>query len=332
MGPADARHCDFAFGIFRSPSGDVDFYRGLAREAGGPVLELGCGTGRVLLPIALDGIACTGLDSSEAMLGELKARRPPENLRLVSGSMRDFDFGSARFGLIFSAFGSFQHVLAVEDQLACLDAVRRHLAPGGFFAFDVFTPRLERIVIFDEPEAEEARWREDETEIIRLTAVRRDPATQVMEVTFRYERRPRDLRRTARPFGRRCGSSSATRSTTCSPGRALRMSRSSAASTGGPSITSPARPSFSRVADLTGSLSFRGRRRARASAEAATALQRRRKAAMATERAQRRGIYALRSNTSAIPQTASTTETNPFAVKKAALIRERSPGFTIACW
>lgn len=43
-------------------------------------------------------------------------------------------------------------------------------------------------------------------------------------------------------------------------------------------------------------------------------------------------LYVLRSNTSAIPQTASTTETNPFAVKKAALIRERSPGFTIACW
>ena len=93
-GRTDARHCDFAFGIFRSPSGDVDFYRGLARESDGPVLELGCGTGRVLLPIARDGIACTGLDSSEAMLEELRRKRPPGNLRLVRGSMRDFDFGS----------------------------------------------------------------------------------------------------------------------------------------------------------------------------------------------------------------------------------------------
>ena len=188
-GRADARHCDFAFEAFRSSTGDVDFYRGLARKAGGPVLELGCGTGRVLLPIARDGIACTGLDSSEAMLGELRAKDPPENLRLVTGTMTDFDFGSERFHLIFSAFRSFQHVLAVEDQLACLHAVRRHFAPGGLFAFDVFAPKLERLAIVDEPEFEEARWKEDEVEIVRFTSVRRDPATQVAEVTFRYERR-----------------------------------------------------------------------------------------------------------------------------------------------
>ena len=190
-GRGDARHCDFAFSAFRSPSGDVDFYRGLARDAGGPVLELGCGTGRVLLPIARDGIACTGLDSSEAMLEELRARRPPGNLRLVTGSMRDFDLGPERFALIFSAFRSFQHVLTVEDQLACLAAVRRHLAPGSLFAFDVFAPKLERVAQVEEPEFEEARWKEEDAEIVRFTSVRRDPASQISEVTFRYEtRRP----------------------------------------------------------------------------------------------------------------------------------------------
>lgn len=188
-GRADARHCDFAFGLFRSASGDVDFYRGLARESGGPVLELGCGTGRVLLPIARDGIACTGLDSSEAMLEELRRVRPPGNLRLVQGPMQGFDLGSDRFGLIFSAFRPFQHLLTVDDQLSCLAAVRRHLAPGGFFAFDVFAPRLERIARAEEPEAEEARWKEGETEVVRFTGVRRDPASQINEVTFRYESR-----------------------------------------------------------------------------------------------------------------------------------------------
>jgi SAM-dependent methyltransferase len=188
-GRADARHCDFAFGLFRDASGDVDFYRGLARDAGGPVLELGCGTGRVLLPIARDGIACTGLDPSEAMLEELRKKGPPENLRLVKGSMQSFDLGSERFGLIFSAFRSLQHVLTVEDQLASLGSVRRHLAPGGRFAFDVFAPRLERIARAEEPEAEEARWKEGETEVVRFTGVRRDPAAQVNEVTFRYESR-----------------------------------------------------------------------------------------------------------------------------------------------
>jgi SAM-dependent methyltransferase len=188
-GPTDARHCDFAFESFRSPSGDVGFYRELAREAGGRVLELGCGTGRVLLSIARDGIACTGLDSSQEMLEELRRKSPPENLRLVQGSMQDFDLQAERFALIFSAFRSFQHLLTVEDQLACLRAVRRHLAPGGLFAFDVFAPKLERVALLEEPEFEEARWREEETEIVRFTSVRRDPATQVSEVTFRYERR-----------------------------------------------------------------------------------------------------------------------------------------------
>ncbi len=188
-GPSDARHCDSAFEAFRTPSGDVEFYRGLAREESGRVLELGCGTGRVLLPIARDGIACTGLDPSEAMLEELRAKRPPGNLRLVRGEMQSFDFGADRFGLIFSAFRAFQHLVTVEDQLACLEAVRRHLAPGGLFAFDVFAPKLDRIAVFEEPEFEEQRWKEGDAEIVRFTSVRRDPVTQVSDVTFRYERR-----------------------------------------------------------------------------------------------------------------------------------------------
>src|SRR5512141_2383938 len=188
-GPAGAHYCDSAFELFRSSSGDVDFYRSLARETGGPVLELGCGTGRVLLPIAREGIACVGLDPSEPMLEDFRRKGPPDNLRLVTGSMQYFDLGPDRFALIFSAFRAFQHLLTVEDQLACLAAVRRHLAPGGLFAFDVFAPKLERIARVEEPEAEEARWKEDETEVVRLTGVRRDPASQVMEVTFRYESR-----------------------------------------------------------------------------------------------------------------------------------------------
>ena len=175
---------------FRSPSGDVGFYRGSWRGS----RRAGCSSsaaapGRVLLSIARDGIACTGLDSSEEMLEELRRKSPPENLRLVQGSMQDFDLQAERFGLIFSAFRSFQHLLTVEDQLACLRAVRRHLAPARLFAFDVFAPKLDRVALLEEPGFEEARWQEGDTEIVRFTSVRRDPATQVSEVTFRYERR-----------------------------------------------------------------------------------------------------------------------------------------------
>jgi SAM-dependent methyltransferase len=63
-----------------APRTDAVFYRDLARATGGPVLELGCGTGRVLIPIARDGLACVGLDTSPAML-EAARQDPPANLR-----------------------------------------------------------------------------------------------------------------------------------------------------------------------------------------------------------------------------------------------------------
>lgn len=180
---------DLAYAKLRDPSGDAAFYLDLARQARGPVLELGCGSGRVLLPIAREGIACTGLDASEAMLEVLRRGNPPENLRLVGGRMESLDLSPERFALVFSAFRAFQHLETVESQLACLSRVRRHLLPGGAFAFDVFAPLLSRIAVAEEPEVEDVRFELDGDEIVRFVAVRRDPMAQTMDCTFRYERR-----------------------------------------------------------------------------------------------------------------------------------------------
>lgn len=184
-----ARFYDGTYGVLRDPIGDAAFYRALARDSGGPVLELGCGTGRVLLPIARDGLACTGLDPSPSMLDVLRQKGPPATLRLVQAAMQDFDLGPDRFALVYSAFRAFQHLYTVEDQLRCLACVRRHLAPGGRFAFDVFAPAHARLAIADEPEAEDARFTDGGDEVIRYATVSRDPATQTMRVHFRYERR-----------------------------------------------------------------------------------------------------------------------------------------------
>jgi SAM-dependent methyltransferase len=147
----------------------------------------------VLLPIAREleprGVACVAIDRSPAMLDALRAKGAPANLRLVRASLQDFDLGAERFALVFAAFRVFQHLLSVEDQLAALERVRRHLAPGGAFAFDVFNPRLERLAIAEEAEAEDARWREDGDEIVRFAAVRRDAERQILHVRMRYERR-----------------------------------------------------------------------------------------------------------------------------------------------
>jgi SAM-dependent methyltransferase len=143
----------------------------------------------VLLPIAADGVPCTGLDASPAMLEALRAKRVPHGVQLVCAPMQRFDLGGARFALIYSAFRAFQHLYTVEDQLGCLACVRRHLAPGAWLAFDVFHPRLARIATLQDPEFEELRFAHEGDEVVRYTRVTRDPGRQVQHVCFRYERR-----------------------------------------------------------------------------------------------------------------------------------------------
>lgn len=188
-GRATARFYDAAYDRSGQLDGsDLRFYRELAREGGGPVLELGCGTGRVLLEIARDGFPCTGLDASQHMLARLRQKSTFPNLRLVHAPMQRFDLPGERFGLIFSAFRAFQHLYTVEDQLACLACARRHLAPGGRLAFDVFAPRLARMARLEEPEQEDLRFALDGEEVVRHAMVSRDPVAQLLTVRFRYER------------------------------------------------------------------------------------------------------------------------------------------------
>jgi len=129
---------------------DVEFYLACARAAGGRVLELGCGTGRVLVPIAAAGLEVVGLDLSEAMLAKCREKlraQPAEaqrRARLLRGDMTDFNLGET-FPLVIIPFRPFQHLLAVEQQLACLGNIGRHLAPGGRLVLDVFQPDLRRL-------------------------------------------------------------------------------------------------------------------------------------------------------------------------------------------
>lgn len=129
---------------------DVSFWVEEARSAGGPVLELGCGTGRILIPSARAGAELVGLDSSPSMLAICRERlaREPEDVRrrvgLVHGDMRSFDL-ERRFALVTIPFRAFQHLLSVEDQLDCLSAVHAHLVGGGRLIVDVFNPSLEAL-------------------------------------------------------------------------------------------------------------------------------------------------------------------------------------------
>ena len=131
------------------PAAAIDWFRAIARRTGGPVLELGCGTGRVAIPLAQDGHDVVGLDRSPAMLAraERHARREGVTLRLVEGDMRSFSFSEA-FPLIAIPFNTFL-MLAPSDRWACLARVREHLAPTGLLAVDCFQPDPEHIVGHD---------------------------------------------------------------------------------------------------------------------------------------------------------------------------------------
>lgn len=128
----------------RDPSDTgVAFYAALAREAGGPVLELACGTGRAAIPIAHQGFAVTGLDVVPAMLERARSKAEAAGLpvRWVEGDARDFDLGGERFRLIFLTGNAFQFFLTNDDQEALLGRVHAHLHDEGLFAFETRNPR-----------------------------------------------------------------------------------------------------------------------------------------------------------------------------------------------
>jgi SAM-dependent methyltransferase len=129
---------------------DLAFYLETAAASRGPVLELGCGTGRIAVPVAESGLRVTGLDISQRMLQRAEQKRSslaPERrdlLRLIHGDMTSFDL-QQQFPLIIIPFRPFQHLLSVEAQIGCLRCARRHLADGGRLVMDFFHTDVARM-------------------------------------------------------------------------------------------------------------------------------------------------------------------------------------------
>jgi SAM-dependent methyltransferase len=140
---------------------DVAFYKEEARRANGPVLEIGCGTGRILLPTARAGVNITGLDVSRAMLDRCREKLAAEpaavrqRVTLHEDDARDFSIGRT-FALITAPFRAFQHSITIDDQLAFLGTVAKHLAPGGRFVFDVFNVNFGALLKDRSAEAEDS--------------------------------------------------------------------------------------------------------------------------------------------------------------------------------
>jgi SAM-dependent methyltransferase len=137
----DGRHYD-ALNSFLVA--DIPFYLEEARKTQGPVLELACGTGRLTIPIAQVGVKIIGLDLSASMLehARSKAKHAGVDIEFVEGDCRGLAMGR-KFGLIFMAFNSMQHLHDYASLAALFANVRKHLAEDGRFVFDVFNPKLE---------------------------------------------------------------------------------------------------------------------------------------------------------------------------------------------
>jgi SAM-dependent methyltransferase len=122
----------------------LDFYVALARAANGPVLDITCGTGRILLPCLEAGVDIEGLDLFEPMLKTLRAKATALGLspRLHQADMSDFSL-PRRYALVMIPFNAFIHNMTQEAQIACLSGCRDHLLPGGQLVFDTFFPSLE---------------------------------------------------------------------------------------------------------------------------------------------------------------------------------------------
>jgi SAM-dependent methyltransferase len=139
---------------------DVKFYVDEAQNAGGRVLEVGCGTGRTLVPIARAGVQIDGLDSSPRMLDRCRAKLRDEDdavkerVILHEGDARGFDL-KRQFNLVIAPFRVMQHLTTTEDQLRFLDSVARHLAPAGRLVFDVFNPNFSALASADGTEHED---------------------------------------------------------------------------------------------------------------------------------------------------------------------------------
>lgn len=118
----------------------VAFYTALAKETGGPVLEIACGTGRVGIPIARTGFRLTGVDIVPGMLAQARVKSGGLPVRWVEGDVRTFDLGE-RFRLVFITGNAFQAFLTFAEQQAVLARVQAHLHKDGLFAFEIRNPR-----------------------------------------------------------------------------------------------------------------------------------------------------------------------------------------------
>lgn len=178
---------------YRHYTEDIQLVVDLAQDSGDRALELGCGTGRVMIPLAATGCHVTGVDNSPALLA--LARRKGEQaglnprLAFVQADLRSFALPRHDFDFAYCVSNTLMHLTSQADQLAALRNACRHLRPGGLLLLDLFSPDIPHLTAIAGVQELADQWQDEErgATVLKWVVRRVDVAHQLQETTFVYE-------------------------------------------------------------------------------------------------------------------------------------------------
>jgi SAM-dependent methyltransferase len=193
---------------YRRYDADLATLADLAEEQGDPILELGCGTGRVLVALAAAGYTITGIDISPALLAvaEAKLRNTPYTIgaSLVKADLRTFDLPCKEFAFAFCTSNTLMHLTTQADQLQALHNSYAHLRTDGLLLLDLFNPDVTRLNAVNGLMELADQWSDPATDaqVLKWCVRTVDWAAQLQETLFVYEESFPDGRtqRTLCPF------------------------------------------------------------------------------------------------------------------------------------
>lgn len=175
---------------FRDCTDDLPFYHDIAQRAGDPILELMCGAGRVLLPLAQAGFRLTGVDSSPEMLALARQRLEEAGVsacaKLMQGDARTIVLPRSHFAAALVAFNSFAHLETIDDQLAVLANIRQSLKRNGLLAIDLANHHPVRLMAGSGMETSGGAYDLDGHRVEKTVRYTANLSTQISDVVFRY--------------------------------------------------------------------------------------------------------------------------------------------------
>ncbi len=172
-------------------SEDLDMYRNFAELSGGKILELACGSGRILQPLAEEGYKLTGVDSSEKMLKIAQQRLQEKQLlghcQLVKQDMRTLQLGQ-KYRLAIIALGSFGHITTRKDQQSTLTAIRAHLSPGATLILDISNSDARYMEDLSGQVLHQGTWSTQDGYYTHFVSPATSSEKHLLELTHFYER------------------------------------------------------------------------------------------------------------------------------------------------